>query len=85
MAYDLKRTEKKWNDCFGIYFCKPNSKICCEEKYIYDQPGSQKYPLIRKFMKNYYAPFFMKTPIKIILLLAVSTVIGINLYGVTKL
>ena len=85
VALDLRRTKKKMGDFCGLCFCKPESKTCCYGKYIYNQDGSVKEPLSKKFMRDYYAPFLTKTPVKIAVLVIFAAFFAVNVWGATEL
>ena len=83
LAYDLRRTEKHLGDWWGLIFCKPKSKACCRGKYIYNEDGTPKEPLLRRFIRDKYSPFLMKPITKIVVGLIYIAILGVSIYGAT--
>jgi len=85
VALDLRRSQKQRGDVFGLFFCKPQSKLCCYGKYVFDQDGSTKEPILKKFLREYYAPFLMKKPVKIVCVVLFAILTALCAYSMSLL
>lgn len=85
VAFDIKRSEKGYGDYFGLFYCKPASKACCQGKYIYDSDGNLKPSSSYEIFTKYYGPFLMRLPVKIAVLTIFAGLLAMNAYGASQI
>jgi predicted RND superfamily exporter protein len=83
VVLDEKRMKKNCGDFCGLCLCPPTSVICCYGKVFADKDGNEKESFVRKFFKEKYGPFLMKTPVKITAVVLFLALLAVNIYGAT--
>jgi hypothetical protein len=81
VVLDERRMKKGCGDCFGACLCPPTSLVYCRGKAFADKDGNEKQSIVRVFLREYYGPFLMKLPVKIIAILCFAALLGVNIYG----
>ena len=61
--------------------CAPSSAFCCKGKYFTDAYGNEKESWSKNFIREKYAPFLMKTPVKIMVIIFELILISFMAYG----
>jgi len=85
IVLDEKRMNRNCGDCCGLCLCAPASAICCKGKCFADEKGEEKESFARKFIREKYAPFLMKTPVKIAVVIIFAVLLSVMAWGTSLL
>lgn len=82
---DEKRMYRECGDCCGLCLCSASGAMCCRGKCFADEEGVEKEDWSRKFMREKYAPFLMKLPVKIIICVGFAVLVSVMAWGTSLL